>query len=252
MSEIERDGWRLVWQDEFDGAAGTPPDPSRWGYELGDGSAYGIPGWGNDELQHYTESTENAALDGDGNLAITARDDGDGDGYTSARLLTRNSFTFTYGRIETRVRVPRGPGLWPAAWTLGANIAEAGWPECGEIDVMEHVCREPRSIFGTIHGPGYSGGEGYGRKIELPQDVADDFHVFRVDWDADSLEWSCDGDTYLRATPQDLAPNRWVFDHPFFVLLNLAVGGNFGGELSAETELPQTYLVDYVRIFERA
>jgi beta-glucanase (GH16 family) len=249
MSAIDVDGWRLVWNDEFDGPAGSPPDPSRWGYELGDGSAYGIPGWGNEELQHYTDSTENAALDGAGNLAITARRDGET--YTSARLLTKETLTFTYGRIETRLRVPRGPGLWPACWTLGANIAEAGWPDCGEIDVMEHVCREPRSIFGTIHGPGYSGGEGHGRKIDLPRDVADDFHVFRVDWDEGSLEWGCDGEPYLRATPADLAPNRWVFDHPFFVLLNLAVGGNFGGELTEDTQLPQTLLVDYVRVFER-
>jgi beta-glucanase (GH16 family) len=140
----------------------------------------------------------------------------------------------------------------PAVWTLAANVAEAGWPDCGEIDVMEHVCREPRAIFGTIHGPGYSGGEGYGRQIELPDDVADDFHDFRVDWDPVSIEWSCDGEPYHRATPADLAPRRWVFDHPFFVLVNLAVGGNFGGELAPDLVLPQTLLVDYVRIFERA
>jgi beta-glucanase (GH16 family) len=242
------DGWRLVWSDEFDGPAGTVPDRARWRYEGGDGSVYGNPGWGNQELQHYTDAPENAALDGAGSLAITARYDGTT--YTSARLVTRD--TFTYGRIETRLRVPRGAGLWPAMWALAANIAEVGWPECGEIDVMEHVCREPRSIFGTIHGPGYSGGEGHGRQLELPQDVADDFHVFRVDWDEDALEWSYDGERYLRATPADLAPNRWVFDHPFSLIVNLAVGGDFGGELGADTRLPQTLLVDHIRVFERS
>jgi beta-glucanase (GH16 family) len=250
MRSDQVDGWRLLWHDEFDGPAGAPPDPALWGYELGDGSAYGIPGWGNEELQHYTDLAENAALDGEGNLAITARHDGST--YTSARLLTRQTFTFTYGRIETRLKVPRGAGLWPACWTLGADIAEAGWPDCGEIDVMEHVCREPRSIFGTIHGPGYSGGDGYGKVVELEQDVADDFHLFRVDWDEGLLEWSLDENVYHRATPADLAPNRWVFDHPFFVIVNLAVGGNFGGELAEETVLPQALLVDYVRVFERA
>jgi beta-glucanase (GH16 family) len=244
------DEWRLVWHDEFDGPAGSPPDPARWGYELGDGSDYGIPGWGNHELQHYTDAPENAACDGAGNLAIVAR--AGGGGFTSARLLTKQTFSFTYGRIEARLRVPRGPGLWPACWTLGANIAEVGWPECGEIDVMEHVCRDPRAIYGTIHGPGYSGAEGHGRRVELDEDVADDFHVFGVDWDADSLEWSFDGEIYLRATPADLAPNRWVFDHPFYLLLNLAVGGDFGGELTQETRFPATLLVDYVRIYERS
>jgi beta-glucanase (GH16 family) len=251
MSGIgDRTGWKLLWADEFDGPEGTPPDPGRWRYELGDGSAYGNPGWGNAELQHYTDDPANAALDGRGSLAITARRDGAG--YTSARIHTRDTFTFTYGRIETRLKVPRGAGLWPAAWVLAANIAEVGWPECGEIDVMEHVCRDPRALYGTIHGPGYSGDHGHGRRIELPYEIADDFHVVAVDWDEAALEWSLDAEPFLHVTPDDLAPKRWVFDHPVYLLLNLAVGGHFGGPPAADLALPQTYLVDYVRVYERA
>ena len=252
MREVDdRKGWKLLWSDEFDGAAGTPPDPARWSYALGDGSADGNPGWGNDELQHYTDDPANAALDGDGNLAITARL-GSGGGYTSARIHTRDTFTFTYGRIETRLKVPRGAGLWPAAWALAANISEVGWPECGEIDVMEHVCRDPRAVYGTIHGPGYSGEHGHGRRIELAHDFADDFHVVAVDWEEAALAWSVDGDTFLQVTPDDLAPNRWVFDHPHYLLLNLAVGGHFGGPPAPDLALPQTFLVDSIRVYERA
>jgi beta-glucanase (GH16 family) len=242
-------GLTLVWNDEFDDPAGTVPNPERWSYQLGDGSAYGSSGWGNEELQHYTDSPENACCDGAGNLAITARHDGSL--YTSARIVTSSTFTFTYGRIETRLKVPRGAGLWPAAWALGANVREVGWPECGEIDVMEHVARDPRAIYGTIHGPGYCGDQGHGKRIELDYDVADDFHTYAVDWSPETLEWCFDGEPYLRVTPADLAPNRWVFDHPFYVLLNLAVGGHFGGPPAPDLELPQSYLVDYVRVYQR-
>jgi beta-glucanase (GH16 family) len=247
MSEGDVPGWELVWHDEFDDPAGTRPDATRWGYQLGDGNAYGNPGWGNAELQHYTDAVENAACDGAGNLAITARFDGAT--YTSARLHTSETFTFTYGRIESRLRVPRGGGLWPAVWALGADIAEVGWPENGEIDVMEHVCREPRKIFGTLHGPGYCGDKGHGRVVDLPVDVADDFHVFGLEWSAEAIEWSLDGEPYFRATPADVAPNPWPYDHPFYLLVNLAVGGHFGGELASGLDLPQTLLVDYVRVF---
>jgi beta-glucanase (GH16 family) len=239
----------LIWRDEFDGPAGTPPDPSRWGYELGDGTEAGNPGWGNDELQVYTDDAANAALDGNGNLAITARRDATG-GYTSARLLTRDTFAFAYGRIESRVRVPRGAGLWPAVWMLGANIPDVGWPDCGEIDVMEHVAREPRRIYGTIHGPGYCGDNGYGRTSDLEHDLADDFHVFRVDWSPGALEWFCDDVRYHWARPEDVAPSTWAFDHPFFVLVNLAVGGHFGQAVAESTVFPQALLVDYVRIYQ--
>lgn len=241
-------GWRLRWSDEFDGPAGAPADPLAWTHQLGDGSADGIPGWGNQELQHYTADLENASLDGRGNLVITARRLPDA--YSSARLVTKGALAFTHGRIEARVRVPRGAGLWPAFWALGASIDRVGWPACGEIDIMEYVAREPRRIYGAVHGPGYAGDEGFVGTLELPSDVADDYHVYAVEWEPGLIVWCFDGKPYHRATPQDVAPNAWVFEQPFFLLLNLAVGGTFGGEVAAATTFPQSVRVDYVRVFE--
>jgi beta-glucanase (GH16 family) len=241
------DAHRLVWSDEFDGPAGAPPDPSFWTHELGDGSASGIPGWGNDELQHYTDATDNAALDGRGHLVVTARRNGRG--YTSARLVTKDKLAVAYGRLEARIRVPRGAGLWPAFWALGTDLDEAGWPGAGEIDVMEHVGRDPRRVFGALHGPGYSGEDGFVGSVELPNDVADDFHVFSVDWEPGLIVWSVDDTAYHRATPADVAPSPWVFEHPFSLLLNVAVGGTFGGPVADGTSFPQAMHVDYVRVF---
>ena len=238
---------RLVWSDEFDGPAGTPPDPAVWSHELGDGSAKGIPGWGNDELQHYTAEPANAALDGHGSLVLTARRNASG--YSSARLVTKDRLTVGYGRVEARIRVPRGVGVWPAFWALGAGIDALGWPGAGEIDVMEHVGREPRRVYGALHGPGYSGEDGYVGSVELADDVAGDFHVFGVDREPGLIVWSLDGAPYLRATPEDLAPAPWVFEEPFYLLLNLAVGGTFGGPVGAETSFPQAMHVDYVRVY---
>jgi beta-glucanase (GH16 family) len=238
----------LLWHDEFDGPAGTPPDAARWGYELGDGSAIGLPGWGNAELQHYTDEPANASLDGHGNLVVTARKDASGR-YTSARLLTRDTFTFTYGRIETRLRVPRGAGVWPALWTLGSDHRDVGWPACGEIDVMEHVGREPRRLYATLHGPGYCGDSGYGGTLDLAHDVGDDFLVHQVDWSPEAIEWRADGVLYQRATPAAVAPDPWVFDHAFYLVVNLAVGGHFAGPIAPKTDFPQSLLVDYVRVF---
>jgi hypothetical protein len=186
--------WNLVWRDEFNGRQGTAPNSAVWGYEIGDGTAVGITGWGNDELQYYTNSTDNAAIDGQGNLVITTRA---ADGsllcyygpckYTSARLLTRDRFEVAYGRVEARVRVPRGAGLWPAFWMLGTDIGQVGWPQAGEIDIMEYVGRLPNEIFGTIHGPGYSGGQSYGRVYDLGRPVADEFHTYAVEWQPNKI-----------------------------------------------------------------
>jgi beta-glucanase (GH16 family) len=237
----------LVWSDEFDGAAGSPPDGRWWGYELGDGTAQGNPGWGNRELQRYTDDLANAAHDGRGNLAVTARATADG-GYTSARLVTKGKVELAYGRIETRVRVPAGPGLWPAVWALGADIDAHPWPACGEIDVMEYVAREPRRAFATIHGPGYSGASGFGGTLDLDEPLAGAFHVFAAEWSRGRIEWSLDDVVFHVATPADV-DGPWVFDHPFYVLVNLAVGGDFGGPVPPETTFPATLLVDYVRVY---
>jgi beta-glucanase (GH16 family) len=246
MSEETVVGRDLVWSDEFDRPAGSLPYPGSWSFELGDGAAQGNPGWGNREQQRYTNDPANAAHDGDGNLAITAR--ATGSGYTSARIITKGKVEVRYGRIETRLRVPAGTGLWPAVWALGANIDSVPWPGCGEIDVMEHVGREPHRVFGTIHGLGYAGPDGFSGAVELAGDLADDFHEFAVDWVDRRIEWSIDGRIYHVATPGDL-PGPWVFDHRFYLLMNLAVGGDLGGPVGQETSFPQSLLVDYVRVY---
>ncbi len=250
-------GWQLVWNDEFNTSAGTPPNQGYWGYELGDGTINGIPGWGNDELEYYTDSTENAATDGLGSLVITAKES---DGsllcyygpcqYTSARLLTKNKFEVAYGRIEARIKVPSGAGLWPAFWSLGTDIDRVGWPQSGEIDIMENVGRLPNEIFGTIHGPGYSGGSSFGQSYDFGVPAANDFHTIAVEWQPDEIQWYVDGILYHSATPADVAPNEWVFNHPFYLLLNVAIGGNFGGPVGEDTVFPQQMLVDYVRLYQ--
>lgn len=232
-----------TWADEFDGPANTLPDPSKWTYDLGNNN-----GWGNRELETYTNSLQNVHLDGAGRLVIHV--DRSGSTYTSARIKTQGLISARYGRIEARIRLPFGQGIWPAFWMLGKNINKVGWPRCGEIDIMENIGREPRTVHGTIHGPGYSGGEGIGRPKHIDKDFADDFHVYAVDWDPHIIRWYVDGDLYSELTPDDLRGNKWVFDHDFFILLNVAVGGYWPGNPDTTTEFPQTMLVDYVRVYQ--
>src|SRR5215831_12499520 len=240
---------RLLWSDEFDRPAGAPPDRRWWRFELGDGSAYDIPGWGNEELQVYTDGPANAAHDGRSNLVVTAqRTPG---GYSSARLVSKGRMELFLGRIEVRARLPRGAGLWPAVWMLGADIDEHPWPACGEIDVVEHLGREPRRAFGTIHGPGYAGASGYSGAVCADEDLADGFHVFAVEWAERSLQWSLDGRVYHSASPET-APGPWVFDHRFYLLVNLAVGGVLGGPVPATTVFPQQLVIDYLRVYAPA
>ena len=243
----------LVWADEFNGPAGQAPDAGRWRYDIG-GS-----GWGNSELEYYTNRTANSALDGAGNLVITARrENPSGFGcwygscqYTSARLLTAATFTQTYGRFEARMRIPRGQGLWPAFWMLGNNIGSVGWPNSGEIDIMENVGFEPSTVHGSAHGPGYSGGSPLTGQYSLPggQAFADGFHTFTVDWEPGAITWYVDGIQYSRKTPADTNGNPWVYDHPFFLIMNVAVGGIWPGSPNASTVFPQTMTVDYVRVY---
>jgi beta-glucanase (GH16 family) len=251
--------WSLVWSDEFDGRPGTAPNASVWGQEIGDGTVNGIPGWGNSELEYYTGGTNNVATDGAGNLNITVKE---ADGsllcyygpceYTSARLLTKNRFEVAYGRVEARIKVPEGAGLWPAFWMLGADIDQNPWPQSGEIDIMEFVGREPNEVFGTLHGPGYSGGQSYGKSYDVGAPVGDVYHVFAVEWRPDTITWTIDGIPYFTASANDpfLQGKQWVFNHPFFILLNVAVGGNFGGAVGPDTTFPQTMSVDYVRLYQ--
>ena len=251
--------WTLIWSDEFDGKPGTAPNASVWGQEVGDGTVNGIPGWGNSELEYYTAGANNAATDGLGNLMITVKK---ADGsltcyygpcqYTSARLLTKNRFEVAYGRVEARIKVPAGSGLWPAFWMLGTDIDQVNWPQTGEIDIMEYVGRDPNHVFGTLHGPGYSGGQSYGKSYDLGKPVAAAYHVFAVEWQPDKITWLIDGMPYFTATPDDafLQGKQWVFNHPFFILMNVAVGGNFGGAVSPDTVFPATMSVDYVRLYQ--
>jgi len=241
----------LTWSDEFDGAAGTAPNSGRWRYDIG-GS-----GWGNNERQYYTSSTSNAALNGAGQLVITARRENPAGyncwygscQYTSARLLTSATFTQTYGRFESRMRIPRGQGIWPAFWMLGNDIGSVGWPTSGEIDIMENIGREPNTVHGTIHGPGYSGGEGIGAGYSIGGAFADAFHTFAVEWGPDFIAWFVDGVQYQRRTPADLGGDRWVFNHPFFMIMNVAVGGFWPGDPDGSTVFPQQLVVDYVRVY---
>ncbi|MCC6619873.1 MAG: glycoside hydrolase family 16 protein [Deltaproteobacteria bacterium] len=242
--------WQLTWADEFDGPAGSPPDPARWVHDVGG------DGWGNAQLEFDTARTDNAALDGEGRLVITARrEDYQGRAFTSARIKTQGLFAQRHGRFEARIKVPLGAGLWPAFWLLGDDIGEVGWPACGEIDVMEYRGQVPDVVHGTLHGPGYSGGSPISDTLFLDDGVrfADDFHVFAVEWDPGRIAWFVDDTLYHVATGAQLpAGAPWVFEHPFFIILNLAVGGTFGGSVDASTPFPAELVIDWVRVYERA
>jgi len=248
--------WTLAWSDEFNGPAGSAVDGTKWVAEVGNGSN----GWGNHQREYNTNSTKNAAMDGAGNLVITAIKETLGKKYrcwygecqyTSARLKTQGRFEQAYGRFEARIRVPYGQGIWPAFWMLGNNIQTAGWPNCGEIDIMEHIGREPYTVYGTIHGPGYSGASGIGAPYTLTSArFTDDFHVFAVEWEPNQIRWYVDGNLYQTRTPADLPTgSAWVFDHPHFLILNLAVGGYWPGDPDSTTVFPQKMYVDYVRVY---
>jgi len=240
----------LIWSDEFDGPAGQRPDPANWSHDVG-GS-----GWGNNQLEFDTNRTDNSRLDGRGNLEIIARRETyQGRNYTSARIKTLGLFAQQGGRFEARIKLPVGQGIWPAFWLLGDNFQQVGWPACGEIDIMEYRGQQPNIVSGALHGPGYSGGNPLTRKYTLPTGrFNDNFHIFAVEWDPDKITWFVDDVPYMTLTPSNVpAGGRWVFDHPFFIILNVAVGGNFVGPPNTTTTIfPQTMLVDWVRVYQGA
>ena len=238
--------WQLVWSDEFEGPAGQRPDSSKWDYDIG-------TGWGNNQLEYDTDRAENVSLDGQGRLAIVARKESfQGQEYTSARIVTRDRFEPTYGRIEARILLPLGQGIWPAFWLLGANIESVGWPKCGEIDVMEYRGQDPKVTHGSLHGPGYSGSNPITRRYVLTDTQFNQgFHEFAVEWGSGYINWYVDGELFLTATPDDVS-GEWVFDHPFYLILNVAVGGNWVGPPNDQTEFPQTMLIDWVRVYQEA
>jgi beta-glucanase (GH16 family) len=246
----------LVWEDNFDGQAGELPNPANWQFDLG-------TDWGNGELQCYTDRATNAALDGSGNLVITARQESysgpargnaarpcQGTSYTSARITTQGLHEQQGGRFEARIKVPTQHGIWPAFWMLGANLPRVGWPKAGEIDILENFGREPGTVQGSLHGPGYSGVNAFTRRYDLPagERFDADFHVFAVEWSSDRINWFVDSTLY-QSIKSSYSPGDWVFDHPFFLILNLAVGGGPPGPPDGSTTFPQTLVVDYVRVY---
>lgn len=246
-------GWTLVWSDEFTAANGSSVDPAKWSFDIGGN------GWGNHELQTYTSRPANSVIENGFLVIKILKETFTGPdkltrNYTSARLLTRNKFTQAYGKFEARIKVPYGQGIWPAFWMLGDNFGSAGWPACGELDIMENIGREPSIVHGTLHGPGYSGGNGISAMYTLAngRKFSDDFHTFAVEWERNVIRFYVDGVLYKTRTPADL-PNgaTWVFDHPFFIILNVAVGGAFPGNPDRTTMFPQQMQVDYVRVYQR-
>jgi beta-glucanase (GH16 family) len=245
-------GWTLTWADEFNGSDGSPVDPSKWSHDVGGN------GWGNQEREYYTDGAQNAVQQG-GNLVITATTAGASQykcsygtcQYTSARLLTKMKFAQQYGRIESRIQIPFGQGLWPAFWMLGSNISTVPWPGCGEIDIMENIGKEPTMVHGSLHmtGANFSG------TFTLPNGgkFSDAFHTYAVEWDATAIRFYVDDQLYETRTPANV-PNggKWAFDQSFFILLNVAVGGQWPGNPDTTTTFPQTMKVDWVRVYQRA
>jgi beta-glucanase (GH16 family) len=247
--DASRPGWTLIFSDEFNAASGTGVDTTKWNLvNKGDG-------FGNNELEFYTNRTNNAYQDGNGFLVIKViKESYMGREYTSARLESNGKFEHTYGRYEARLQLPRGQGIWPAFWMLGNDIGSAGWPNCGEIDIMENIGKEPSIVHGSLHGPGYSGGNPLGQAYTLPGGAkfADGFHTFAVEWEQSAIRFYVDDMLYGTKTPSD-TPNgaKWVYDHPFYLLLNVAVGGTWPGSPDSTTTFPQTMLVDYVRVYTK-
>jgi beta-glucanase (GH16 family) len=241
-------GWTQTWGDEFDGAASTPPDPKKWTYDLGN---LGV----NNELESYTKSTDNVRQNGQGQLEIVARKEKqDGWDYTSGRILTQGLYTAKYGRVEARIKLPAGQGMWPAFWMLGDDIGKVGWPQCGEVDIMENIGREPAINHGSMHGPGYSGASSLTGQVSVASGtLADAYHDYAIEWSPQAVTFFFDGTAYETKKRGDQPPGSpWVFDHPFFLLLNVAVGGDWPGAPDATTAFPQTMSVDWVRVYKRS
>jgi beta-glucanase (GH16 family) len=244
--------WVLSWDDEFDGANGSPPDKKKWLVQTGGN------GWGNSELEYYTARPENIRQE-NGDLVIEAirekftGPDNVSRNYTSGRVNTSGRFAQTYGRFEARIKNPSGRGVWPAFWLLGNDFSKVGWPACGEIDIMEEIGPRGSEIRGSLHGPGYSGRNSLTTTYRLPSgDFGDAFHVFALEWEPGVLRFYVDGHLYATKTPSDLpAGKNWVYDHPFFLVLNLAVRGDISKSADPSTVFPQRMLVDYVRVYKR-
>ena len=223
--------WELAWSDDFNGTAGNAPDNTKWSFDIGTGNN----GWGNAELQYYTNRSSNIQLDGSGKLVITAKSEAYGGSY------------FTSARIKT----PTGPGIWPAFWMLGSNIDAVPWPQCGEIDIMEQRGQQSSVTYGSVHGPGYSGGNSVTKPYGLPDGRFDtDYYIYAIEWGENYIDFFVDDFLYQRITPDDVE-GEWVFNSPFYMILNVAVGGNFVGFPTSGTPFPQSMYVDYIKVYNQ-
>jgi beta-glucanase (GH16 family) len=228
---------KAIWADEFN--VNGAPDATKWAYDIGTGDW----GWGNNESQYYTNRAENVKVEG-GVLKITSRKESfSGSNYTSARIKTQGKFSFKYGRVEIKAKLPSGGGTWPALWMLGNNITTAGWPACGEIDIMEHVGNVPNKIHGTLHYPNFSGGNAVSRTINITN-ASSEFHIYTLDWRADAIKFYVDGTLYHTFNNSASLP----FNQNFFLIVNSAMGGNFGGTIDPNFA-SSTFEVDYIRVF---
>jgi beta-glucanase (GH16 family) len=244
-------GWKLTWSDEFNGPDGSAVDPSKWKHDVGG------TGWGNNELEYYTDGMQNAVVQG-GNLVITATTQGASQykcsygtcKYTSARLLTKGLFSQQYGRFEARAQMPTGKGLWPAIWALGDNIDTVSWPACGEIDFLETIGTDIQTNHGSLHMPSNYGPSGT-YKLPNGASYADAFHVFAFEWEPGTVRFYVDGMLYETQTSKVPSGDTWAFEHPFFLLINVAVGGQWPGSPDGTTTFPQTLKVDYVRVYQK-
>jgi beta-glucanase (GH16 family) len=254
----------LIWSQEFDSVGGAEPSTEFWSHETGDGAQFGLQGWGNQELQYYTP--QNVSQDGGSNLVLraehlagpTSADAVDSRPsawygpaeFTSARITTKEHMLFEYGRYEVRAKVPAGSGTWSAFWMLGHDIQTNPWPSSGEIDVMEQIGREPNRVFGTLHCAGHHSDHGFGKTLDLPFDLADEYHTYGVNWQPNQIDWFIDDNLYFSATPEAMGAENWVFDKPYYLLLNLAIGGGLGGEVAHDLTNPANLEVDYIRVYK--
>jgi beta-glucanase (GH16 family) len=247
IQTLPEKSWVLVWSDDFEGKAGMSPDSTKWTYDIGNS------GWGNSELQCYTKRPSNVQMSGDGNLIITAiKESYSGSSYTSARIKTKGLFSQTYGRFEAKIKTPTGPGIWPAFWLLGDNIDQVNWPMCGEIDIMEQRGQQPSITHGSIHGPGNFGANAITKGYGLTTGRFDtDFHLYAVEWGEDYIDFFIDTYLYQRIKPENLS-GKWVFNSPFFMILNVAVGGNYVGYPTSGTPFPQSMYIDYVKVYKHS
>ena len=252
--------WMLVWSDEFDGAAGSRVDATKWNYETADGCKQGICGWGNNEKEFYTDAPENISLNGQGKLMIVARAAPAGlkcyygpCRYTSGKATTRNKMLAEPGRVVARIKLPSGQGLWPAFWMLGYTSPTTPWPDCGELDIMENKGSQPATTSSALHGPGYSGQTPFAHANSLASGaLSDDFHTFAVEWDSLRVRFFVDDALHYEITRAAVERyGRSVLDQPYFVIINLAVGGHFDGDPQSDAIFPATMLVDYVRVYAR-